>query len=176
MDIDNRIVDDQTSILKELAKYFETIYKKNDTLKEDNIDGIQDFLGSVTTEKISNIDREILDQDINVDEIGKALFELSNDSSPGLDGIPAGWYKVFYSKIKFLLYDCFKLAIEQGELELASLSLHHRSGPTTRRGRRRRDPGAAAGASGRPRRGRPAYPRCEACNQIIPSKIKKHIS
>ena len=43
-------------------------------------------------------------------------FGISNDASPGIDGIPAGWYKVFYGKIKNVLLDCLKKAISNGEL------------------------------------------------------------
>ena len=107
---------DQDAILGEITKHFENLFSKDKDLKKDNLEGIQDFLGDIEHNKISDLDKNLLEKELDIDEVGKALFDLSNDASPGIDGIPACWYKVFYARIRLLLFNCLEAAISRGEL------------------------------------------------------------
>ena len=119
LNVNEREITDQSSILKELKKHFENIGRRDQTLSRDNLTGIQEYLNNSPTNKISEIERNHLERELNIQEIGKALFHLNNDSSPGLDGIPANWYKVFYSKIKVILFEALSKSIEEGSLGLS---------------------------------------------------------
>ena len=52
--------------------------------------------------------------ELTLDEVSKALtcISINNDSSPGIDGIPVSWYKVFYNKIKLPLFNSLKCSVE----------------------------------------------------------------
>ena len=114
--IDEREVSDQDEILGEISKHFERLYSKDDNLTKDNISGIKHFLKDIDHNKVSEEDKVILDKKLDIDEVGKALFSLDNDASPGIDGIPSCWYKTFYLKIKFMLFNCLENTIERGEM------------------------------------------------------------
>ena len=53
---------------------------------------------------------------MNLEELGKALKELSNDKTPGTDGFTTNFYKFFWPDIKYLLYDTFCYSFEMGLL------------------------------------------------------------
>ena len=40
--------------------------------------------------------KKICDADITIEECGKALQKLSNNKSPGCDGLPTEFYKFFW--------------------------------------------------------------------------------
>ena len=51
-----------------------------------------------------------------MNEIGLALNSLNNDSSAGCDGLSVPFYKFFWQKLKFMILESFKDAINVGEL------------------------------------------------------------
>ena len=63
---------------------------------------------------VSDLNKASLEAPLTLEELGNALKTTKNQRSPGLDGIPADFLKVFYSRIKQLLLDmfneCFKLS------------------------------------------------------------------
>ena len=119
----------QEAILEELQNHFETLAAKNSNLN-DNLSGIQNFLKDVDFNILSDIEKNSLELPITMEEIGKSLLELNNDSTPGLDGISTSWYKTFYNKIKGILFDSFQESFEKGELgisqKLGVVSLLHK--------------------------------------------------
>ena len=58
--------------------------------------------------------KDFLDRPIEVEEISQALKELKNDKSPGTDGFPANFYKIFYVKLKTFLHHLFLEIAETG--------------------------------------------------------------
>ena len=128
--VGNKEISNHTNILDELKKHFHKIASVNLDLSKDNLHGINDFLEDSEFEKITDQEKDILDQPLTIQEVSKALAGLSNDSSPGFDGIPTAWYKMFYCKIKYILFDCFKECITRGELgmsqKLGVISLIHK--------------------------------------------------
>ena len=68
--------------------------------------------------------------ELNLEEVGIALSGLNSDSSPGIDGIPASWYTVFYNRIKLPLFNCLKFSIHNECLGISTrrsiLSLLHK--------------------------------------------------
>ena len=128
--VNNTVITDQTTILMELKNHFQAMASVNQDLSRDNINGINEFLKDTDFNTLSEQEKANLEKPISVDEIGKALAGLSNDSSPGFDGIPTSWYKVFYNRIKYILFECFKKCIAIGELgmsqKLGVISLLHK--------------------------------------------------
>ena len=62
------------------------------------------FLNGSNYNKLSEVDRDLCDTPLNLAELGAALKLLKNDSSPGSDGITAGFYKIFWQKLKLPLF------------------------------------------------------------------------
>ena len=63
------------------------------------------------TEKLS------IENPITMTELSEGLKRMNNNKSPGSDGFPADFYKVFWSKLKFIL---FRVINETFETELLS--------------------------------------------------------
>ena len=65
--------------------------------------------------KVTQQQNEILTKQINVNEIKQAVFQIENQKSPGIDGIPIESYKEFYEYLKDDLLQLFNniLSTEQ---------------------------------------------------------------
>ena len=82
---------DKNEILNEVLDFYKTLYTKQDIREEDIDDYLQDF----NPNKLTENEKEDLNQLINNDEILNAIQQLNNNKSPGLDGLTAEFYKIF---------------------------------------------------------------------------------
>ena len=114
----NTTLSNHFDILNKLKNHFENLSTPDLNVTNSNVNGITDFLSGSSFPTLSTDEASSLDQRFTINEIGKALSKLDNNSSPGIDGIPAEWYKVFYSKIKYILYESFCFSIDNGNLSV----------------------------------------------------------
>ena len=86
-------------ILKEQKNFYQKLYSRklytnveteNDTIK---------FLNPQNVNPILYVTREILDGCLTEKEIKDVLKNMKNDKTPGTDGLPADFYKVFWKDI-----------------------------------------------------------------------------
>ena len=88
------------------------------------------YIGDINHTVLSDQEKDICDLDFCIEEVGNALCCLNEDSSPGIDGLPVNWYKVFYNKIKNPLFNSLKFSIENESLGISTrrsiLSLLHK--------------------------------------------------
>ena len=121
--------ENQFEIIKLLKQYYENITKKDQNIS--NIkEKLTDYLSNITHPLVSEDDKEVLDLPLSMDEMGKALKSLNNDSTPGIDGLPTSWYKTFYKKIKIPLFQSLSYSLQTGELSISQkrgvISLFHK--------------------------------------------------
>ena len=50
--------------------------------------------------QLNDEEKNNCDRELDILELGKALQQMKNDSSPGSDGLTAAWYTFFWPKIK----------------------------------------------------------------------------
>jgi hypothetical protein len=112
------IIEDSTEILKYEEEYYKNLYTQPDDQKNTNRNNLILEFANDETPKIQMADMELCEQDINLEEIGLALMELSNGKSPGTDGFTPDFYKFFWTKIKLLVLNSLKHAYELGELSI----------------------------------------------------------
>jgi hypothetical protein len=94
-----------------ITKFYRKVYKKQG---EGNDKSINEFLGPVAEHpvvrnaKLTENEKNILDQEITVEELDKALKTCNIKSAPGLDGISNYFIKQFwkYLRIPLLKYAC----------------------------------------------------------------------
>ena len=55
-----------------------------------------------------------------MEEIGIAIKTMHNSCCPGIDGLPADWYKVFYPKLKGFLHELYLEIVRDEELHLTA--------------------------------------------------------
>ena len=116
--VNNNEITNQQEILGALKEHFQNLGLKNESTLS-SVENIEQFLQDVDANKISDIDKHSLDNPLTLEEVGKALSLLDNDSSPGIDGLTASWYKFFFKKIKTLLFKCLQQVIQEGELGIS---------------------------------------------------------
>ena len=95
LNIDNKVVTDESQILHEQRKFYEQIYSDNnkehvlmDTLENS-------FLNNIEIPILLEKDKMLCENPIVSKECSDALSQQKNNKSPGCDGFPVEFYKFF---------------------------------------------------------------------------------
>jgi hypothetical protein len=120
-----KLIDENEEIISnddEILKYEETFYKNVYSTPEierveDTQEDINSFLDP-NTPKIGEPEKELCEQELSLDEIGRALRDLTNGKSPGTDGFTPDFYKFFWAKLKMLVLNSLKAAYVNNELSI----------------------------------------------------------
>ena len=113
---DNSMITNDKDILNEEKLFYSNLYtKKNISTPSVNFfDPAEPNLEILTQLEKQDSDVEITDM-----EILKAIEDTNNDKSPGLDGLPIEFYKIFWPEIKEYFMNFVTLANNKGELGLS---------------------------------------------------------
>uniref|UniRef100_A0A3P9NCC4 Reverse transcriptase domain-containing protein n=1 Tax=Poecilia reticulata TaxID=8081 RepID=A0A3P9NCC4_POERE len=107
-------------------------YKKLYGNKQINKEEMSYFLSKLTN-KLTERERENLDQEITIDEMTKAMQSMQNNKAPGLDGLPKEFYSTFWEILKGPLLQVYKEAFKEGKLpsvmNQGMITLLHKKGP-----------------------------------------------
>ena len=77
---------------------------------------ITSYLNKVNVPVISNDSKLLSDLPITFEEVKTAVSSMANDKTPGPDGIPVEFYKMFWSDIGHTVYKSVILAFKRGEI------------------------------------------------------------
>ena len=111
---DGRSISKMTDILKEELGFYKSLYsKQSDSECEDACSLLDIDVPSITQDE--NL---LLEKDITMEECTKGLKELSNNKTPGTDGLSPEFYKTFWIDIKQFVFDSFVSAKKNGLLSL----------------------------------------------------------
>ena len=106
------IIADPDSILKEQEQFYVRLYSKQITNVNLNL------FEEANIPKLSDKSIELCDEDISIEEIGKALKELPNKKTPGTDGFTADFYKFFWINIKDIVFESILYAFNNNTLSI----------------------------------------------------------
>ena len=106
-------IDNPNKILEEEKQFYKTLYTRNKTLTSGKT-----FFNSKAIPKLTHYDKQMCEQPITIEECAKALLSLNNGKSPGSDGFPPDFYKMFWKNIKSLVFDSLLYGIENHELSI----------------------------------------------------------
>ena len=110
------IVDNPHAILKEQKSFYQTLYTTR-ILEDDSEPTIPIFLSNIQDfPKLTDEMKDTWEQDITEQEILCAIKTTPNGKSPGLDGLPIEFYKIFWNDIKKYLIDSFEASYQEGKL------------------------------------------------------------
>jgi hypothetical protein len=114
------IVTGNKQIMEEQKKFYQTLYSETKINTENEIEeATKTFLDNETCKNLVSEDNaEMLDNEITMQEVAKAVQALPNGKSPGLDGIPVEIYKLFWTKIKDIVCDSLRYGLTEGKLSL----------------------------------------------------------
>ena len=110
---DGSITADEKDILKMQAEFYEALYSEKHTKTKDEM---RDYLGSIETPKLSQIEMEECEGPLRLEECRESLKSFKLNKAPGNDGLPIEFYKQFWPLFGKLLLDSFNYAYEHGDL------------------------------------------------------------
>lgn len=106
---DGSISTERQKILKEQKRFYEELYKEDPTvsfsLVNPNLNNCLDQNQSIET-----------DAPLEMSELWYALKNLNDGKTPGTDGIPPEFYKIFWDELSVHLLHAFKYALEVKKL------------------------------------------------------------
>ena len=85
----------------------------------DHTDTYEDIFYPNTGNKLTEEDRQLLEKCIEIEEMKNTVQQLKNNKSPGIDGLPAEFYKIFWNDIKHILFESFNFSIYSGKLSIS---------------------------------------------------------
>ena len=91
----NEILTTNTEILKECSQFYKNLYSKQKNCIETQNEILTNLLNLMKNEL-----NEQLTKRLNKNEIKQAIYQMENDKSPGIDGIPVEFYKTFYDTLE----------------------------------------------------------------------------
>jgi exonuclease III len=109
-------INKQQEILKYVQNFYSDLYKsQDDNIEDDKIDSL---IRNLTVRKLSNENSMKLDGKLKIEELSLALNNMKNNKTPGSDGFPCEFFKMFWQKIKFFVLRSLNNAYEKGSLSL----------------------------------------------------------
>ena len=76
------------------------------------------FDSNIEILKLDKDDKDRMEQPITPDELGKALKELNNNKSPGINGLPPEFYKLFWKKINNIVCQSILYGVQIGKMSI----------------------------------------------------------
>ena len=99
------VIVDSEEILNQQKLFYKKLYKTSHV--ENTEEEIDLFVQNLETPKVSDEEKEKQKQNISETELLTSLKALKNGRSPGIDGIPNEFYKIFWNDIKKYLIDAY---------------------------------------------------------------------
>ena len=116
--LNNSTIINPLDILHEIKLYYTKLYAK-DVHVDDSFNSLEDYLKNIDYPKLSNEESLSCESVLDTQALSNALSELNGDSSPGSDGLTVPFYKVFWGKLKTILFDSLNTSIDRGELSVS---------------------------------------------------------
>ena len=107
LNIGGRKITKETEILNEISKYYKILYTEDAHNRHFDIDIFNTYIDPLVIPTISEDSFETCEEEISMKEMAEAVLKMKNGSTPGCDGIPVEFYKIFFNEIKHVLFKSF---------------------------------------------------------------------
>jgi exonuclease III len=119
LEIDGKITSNSTAITEEQTRFYKNLYtEKLNTKSTSYTDAESILFNNQSGTKLTELQKEFCDNDINESEILKSLKALKNGKTPGTDGLPPDFYKFFWKDIKPYVTDSIQYALKNNKLSI----------------------------------------------------------
>ena len=103
----------QTEIHTEVERFYKSLYQND---KDEIIDYDMNTVINANIDKLSNSDRDSLEGKITLDEAAITLKNMSNNKSPGSDGLTTEFFKMFWKDLGYFVVRSLNYGYEYGTL------------------------------------------------------------
>ena len=100
-------------IEKVFEKYYKKLYTQPDSADEEII---KNFLSSLDLPTIGEKQNKFINSCITAKELEEAINKLKTNKTPGSDGFPAEWYKMFKKELGPMLLAAFNETLKKGKI------------------------------------------------------------
>ena len=114
----NNTIETKPEILHEVHDYYRTLYKGNDCMANVPIEIKHNFLTPIPHITLSDDLKQKCEGVITEDELTEVLKLTKNNKSPGIDGLPYEFYKLFWDKIRDIFLRSIQHTYDQGQLSI----------------------------------------------------------
>ena len=92
-----KLVQSQKEILAQIRQYYANLFSCKDEkcIDEENLENL-----FTTKRKLTMLESEALNGPITITELGSIVKSMKNNKTPGIDGFPADFFKVFWKDFK----------------------------------------------------------------------------
>ena len=111
------IIFDQTTILEETSNFYKKLFSRQAESHD-----LNKITSAYKIPQLTLDEKNGLEGELTLSEISKALKNMKNDKSPGIDGFPSEFYKVFWGKLNVTILNALNESFKKGIL---STSLRH---------------------------------------------------
>ena len=77
------------------------------------------LLSQINTNKLSSAEAQSMEGYLTIDEVSNALQKTKHNKTPGLDGLPSEFYKVFWKDLKYPITNAINTSFDKGILPLS---------------------------------------------------------
>ena len=111
---DNRFINDQKEILNVVKHFYEDLFSNKDSLLTEV--NLNNLLTGSKENKLDATESLSLEGELLISELSEALKRTKNNKTPGIDGIPVEFLKIFWNKLKYFILRSLNYSFKIGEL------------------------------------------------------------
>ena len=110
------IVTDQNQILDKVKEFYAKLFKSKDSVLSDT--PLSEIVKDHQIDKLTKIQAQKSEGEKTLSELAQALKTMKNNKTPGIDGFPSEFLKVYWCKLKFIIFRTFNLLYQKGILSV----------------------------------------------------------
>jgi len=131
LEVQGKEVNDVKGVQEEIARFYEDLYTSNSVSQEE----VNEYIRGIEVPRLTLVQKNDCDLQIDREELRAVIKSLKPNKSPGYDGIPAEFYKLFWDEMEDLYIDTINEAYDKEELpaslRTAILALIYKKGERT---------------------------------------------
>ena len=109
-------ITDQAEILNKVHQFYEKLFKsKDDSLPDFNL---TDYFKNEPIVKLTEMEATSIEGPVSLNELSTALKMMKNNKTPGIDGFPSEFFKVFWCKLKHIICRALNYSYQKGKLSV----------------------------------------------------------
>ena len=109
-------ITDQDGILCQIKDFYAKLFKSRD--KEIPDIKLTEILKDQCVTKLTKLEASSLEGPLTISELNFAPRKMKNNKTPGVDGFPCEFFKVFWSNLKYIILKALNYSYYSGNLSI----------------------------------------------------------